>query len=292
MRSSPPHPSEMCSPSENGNNLSTYSYNATSRPIWNELIELWSYRELIFFLFLRDYKVRYKQTLLGVAWLVIQPLVMTIAFTLLFSKLFTPLISEIPYWTFGLTGILPWTFFSYILNHTSVCAVSDANLIKKVYFPRLILPLSSVVSGLLDFAISLFIALVFLACGGIPMTINLLCLPVLIFLTLVTAFGIGLWLCALNVEYRDLRYTLPFFTQAWMFVSPVAYPSTLASEKWRHIYALNPMVGIIDGFRWAVLGTKFPDSSALTISVGASIFFLLTGLWYFRRLERDFADVI
>ena len=263
-----------------------------------DLSELWRYRELIWFLALRDIKVRYKQTVLGAAWVVIQPLFMMIVFSLFFGKLGglqqgTP----IPYPLLTFCALLPWQLFSNALNNAGNSLIVNQNLITKVYFPRLAIPLSAVLVGLLDFGIS-FLVLVALILwyrirGLAPLPgWPLLTLPLFISLALAAALAVGLWLSALSVEYRDVRYTLGFLTQFWMFITPVAYSSNIVPKHWRLLYGLNPMVGVVDGFRWCLLGQADPPGWSLLMSTMMTFALLVGGLFYFRRMERTFADVV
>ncbi len=256
-----------------------------------KLRELWEYRELLYFLTWRDVKVRYKQTALGAAWAVIQPFMTMVAFSLFFGQLAKIPSDGVPYPIFSFTALLPWSFFAYALGQSSNSLVGSANLISKVYFPRLVIPISSVLSGALDFAIAFVVLLGMMLYFGIAPTAAVVLLPVFLLLALVTALGVGLWLSALNVEYRDVRYTVPFLTQFWLFATPVAYPSSLLSEPWRTLYGLNPMVGVVEGFRWAMLGTA-PPGPMLGVSAVVSVALLISGAFYFRRMERTFADVV
>jgi len=253
--------------------------------------ELWTYRELLYFLIWRDFKVRYKQTALGAAWAIIQPFFTMIVFSLFFGKLAKVPSDGIPYPIFSYTALLPWTFFANGLSQASNSLVGSANLITKVYFPRLVIPLSSVFSGLIDFSIAFVVLLGMMIFYQLQPTIAIIWVPFFLLLALITALGAGLWFSALNVEYRDIRYAVPFLTQFWLFATPVAYPSSLLTEPWRTLYGLNPMVGVVEGFRWALLGTT-PSGSMLVLSVIAAVLLLGTGLYYFRRVEETFADVI
>jgi len=256
------------------------------------LRELWAYRELLYFFTWRDIKVRYKQTLFGFAWAIIQPLFMMIIFSLFFGTLAKVPSEGIPYPLFSYAAVLPWTLFSEGLSRSSNSLVQDANLLQKVYFPRLLMPLSGVLSPVVDFAIA-FIVLIglMLYFGYYPSVMMLLILPFLL-LELMLATGIGMWLSAINVEYRDVRYAIPFLIQLGLFASPVVYPVTFVPERFQVVYGLlNPMAGIIEGFRWAILGTK-PPSYLLIASVAIIIVILISGAFYFRRRERAFADVV
>jgi lipopolysaccharide transport system permease protein len=256
------------------------------------LNELWEYRELLYFLTWRDIKVRYKQTALGAAWAIIQPVFTMVIFSLFFGRLAKMPSDGVPYPIFSMAGLVPWTFFVYGLSQASNSLVGSQNLIKKVYFPRLVIPISSLCSGLVDFAIAFVILFVMMFYYGIAPGWNIVWIPAFILLTLVTSLGVGLWLSALNVQYRDVRFTIPFLTQFWMFATPIAYPSSLLSEPWRTVYGLNPMVGVVEGFRWALLGTQTQPGPIILASVAAAIFLMISGAFYFRRMERTFADVV
>jgi lipopolysaccharide transport system permease protein len=256
------------------------------------LRELWEYRELLYFLTWRDIKVRYKQTALGAAWAIIQPVSTMLVFSLFFGRLAKVPSDGLPYPLFAYTALLPWNFFANGLAQSSDSLVGNANLIRKVYFPRLVVPLSAVFSGAVDFTIAFTVLLGMMGLYRTAPTANVMCLPLFLLVALVTALGIGLWLSALNVEYRDVKYTVPFLTQFWMFATPIAYPSSLLSEPWRTIYGLNPMAGVVEGFRWALLGTKTAPGPMIGVSGAVAVALLVGGLFYFRRMERTFADVV
>lgn len=252
---------------------------------------LWDYRELLYFLTWRDIKVRYKQTALGFAWAIIQPLFMMIVFTLFFGILAKVPSNGIPYPLFTYTALLPWTLFSEGIARSSMSLVQDANLVQKVYFPRLIMPLSSILSPVVDFAIALTILVGMMFYYGYLPTVRVLWLPVFVLLAMVTALGVGLWLSAINVKYRDVRYVIPFLTQLWLFASPVVYSSSLVPVRFQAFYGLNPMAGVIEGFRWVLLGAE-PPSSLIAVSIIVVLIVLVSGAFYFRRSEKTFADVV
>lgn len=253
---------------------------------------LWDYRDLFYFLTMRDIKVRYKQTILGGLWAIIQPFFTMVVFSLFFGKLAKVPSDGIPYPIFSFAALVPWTFFAQGLTNSSNSLVGSANLITKVYFPRIIIPLSSVVSGLLDFIIAFAVLIGMMIFYGIYPTINIIWLPFLLLLAFITALGVGMWFSALNVEYRDVRYVVPFLIQIWLFATPIAYPSSLLSEPWRTLYGINPMVGVVEGFRWALLGTETAPGPIIIVSSLISFFILITGALYFNRMERTFADVV
>ncbi|MGO9176543.1 MAG: ABC transporter permease [Desulfobaccales bacterium] len=253
---------------------------------------IWDYRELLYFLTWRDIKVRYKQTVLGAAWAIIQPFFTMVVFSLFFGKLARIPSEGVPYPIFSFAALVPWTFFAYGLNQSSNSLVASANLIQKVYFPRLVIPISSVMSGVVDFLLAFLVLLGMMLFYGIHPTVNILWLPLLLMLVFATALGVGLWLSALNVEYRDVRYMVPFITQFWLFATPIAYPSSLLPEPWRTLYGLNPMVGVVEGFRWALLGTRTAPGPMIIASVFATLVILVGGAFYFRRMEKTFADVV
>lgn len=254
--------------------------------------ELWQYRELLYFLIWRDVKVRYKQTALGVAWAVVQPFFTMVVFSLFFGRLAKVPSDGVPYPLFAYCALVPWGFFANGLNMGSNSLVESANLIRKVYLPRLAIPIATVLSGGVDFLVSFLLLLGMMAYYGRMPGIEAAWLPLLLLLGLVTALGVSLWLSALNVQYRDVRYTIPFLTQIWMFGTPIAYPSSLVPEAWRPFYGLNPMVGVVEGFRWALLGTATRPGAILIVSSLAALVLLVTGAMYFRSTEKTFADVV
>ena len=257
-----------------------------------KLGDLWRYRELIYFLTWRDIKVRYKQTVLGGAWAIIQPFFTMVVFSLFFGKLAKVPSDGLPYPIFAYAALVPWTFFANGLSQSSNSLVGSANLIKKVYFPRLVVPISSVISGVFDFILAFVVLLGMMLYYGIFPTVNIVWLPLLLLLTLTTSLAVGLWLSALNVQFRDVRYTVPFLTQFWLFATPIAYPSSLLSQPWRTLYGINPMVGVVEGFRWALLGTDTAPGPIIMVSSLVALALLVGGAFYFKRLEKSFADVI
>jgi lipopolysaccharide transport system permease protein len=254
--------------------------------------ELWDYRELLYFLVWRDIKVRYKQTALGAAWAIIQPVMTMVVFSVFFGRLAKMPSDGVPYPVFAYAALLPWQLFAFALTESANSLVGSQNLIKKVYFPRLIVPISSVLAGLMDFAISFVVLLGLMTYYGIHPTTAIAVLPLFVVFAVVTALSVGLWLSALNVQFRDVRYTIPFLTQLWMFATPVAYPSSLVPEKWRALFGLNPMAGVVEGFRWALLGKASSPGPLLWASVAAVVLLLVGGLAYFRRMEKTFADIV
>jgi len=253
--------------------------------------ELWDYRELLYSFIIRDIRIRYKQTALGAAWAVIQPLFMMIVFTLAFGRLAKIPSEGLPYPLFSYAALLPWTLFSEGIARSTNSMITNANIMTKVYYPRLIMPISGILSPLIDFTIAFIILLGMMLYYGFIPTINILFLPAFILLALGTSLGVGLWLSALNVQYRDFQYTVPFLIQLWLFASPVVYPSSLLPEPYRALFGLNPMAGVIEGFRWALLGTA-PPSYLIAISALMVVALLISGALYFRRMEKTFADVV
>jgi lipopolysaccharide transport system permease protein len=256
------------------------------------LKELWEYRELLYFLVWRDVKVRYKQTALGAAWAIIQPLMMMVVFSLFFGYLARVPSDGIPYPVFTFCALLPWQLFAHALTESSNSLVANERLITKVYFPRLVVPIAAVLGGMVDFAIAFVILLLMMVYYGIVPTWAVVTLPGFILLAIMTALGVGLWLSALNVQYRDVRYTIGFLIQFWLFATPVAYSSSLVPERWRPLYGVNPMAGVVEGFRWALLGKSEPPGTLLAVSMAVVILILVGGLYYFRRMEQEFADVV
>jgi len=256
------------------------------------LKELWEYNELLYFLTWRDIKIRYKQTILGGAWAILQPFFTMVVFSLFFGKLAHVPSDGIPYPLFSYAALVPWTFFANGLAQSSNSLVSSANLLKKVYFPRLVVPISSVLSGVVDFILAFLVLLGMVAFYRTAPGVHLLWLPFFSLLGLMTALGVGLWLSALNVQFRDVRHTIPFLTQFWLFATPVAYPSSLLSEPWRTVYGINPLAGVVEGFRWALLGAPSAPGPMILVSTLASLALLISGAYYFRRMEKGFADII
>jgi lipopolysaccharide transport system permease protein len=257
-----------------------------------KLREVWAYRELLYFLIWRDVKVRYKQTAIGVAWAVLQPFLTMVIFGIVFKKFANVPSDGLPYAVFAYSALVPWTLFSHAVHRSSLSIVGQASVISKVYFPRLIVPLAATLSGLVDFAVAFVLLIGMMFWYGIIPGWGLLTLPLLVLLALTTAVAIGLWLSALNVKYRDVTHAVPFLIQIWLFASPIAYPVSLVPEKWRLLYSLNPLVGVIEGFRWALLGKESPDFVLIAVSASVVIALLFTGLIYFKRMERTFADVV
>lgn len=257
-----------------------------------DFAELWSYRELLYFLVWRDVKVRYKQTILGASWAVLQPLLTMIVFTLFFGRLAEIPSDGVPYPLFSYAALVPWTFFATGLTAAAGSLVSGANLIRKIYFPRLLVPVAAVAAGGVDFAIAFAVlAAMALVYGFVP-GLAVLWLPLLALLALVTALGVGTWAAAFNLQFRDVRYVVPFLVQLWLFATPIAYPSSLLPEPWRTLYAVNPMVGVVEGFRWALLGTATRPGPMIAVSAAAALAIFVSGVFYFRRVERGFADLV
>ena len=256
------------------------------------LNELWEYRELLYFLVWRDIKVRYKQTALGAAWAIIQPFFTMVVFSIFFGRLAGIPSDGVPYPIFAYCALLPWQLFSHAMAESGNSLVVNQNLITKVYFPRLVIPMAPVLAGLVDFGIAFLVLLGMMVYYGMAPTMAVVTLPLFILLAVATALAVGLWLSALNVQYRDVRYTIPFLTQFWLFSTPIAYPSSLVPEGWRVLYGLNPMAGVVEGFRWALLGTENAPGPMLAVSVAVVVALLVGGLYYFRRMEKTFADVV
>jgi len=253
--------------------------------------EMWMYRELLFFLTWRDIKIRYKQTVLGFSWAILQPFLTMVVFSLFFGRLANIPSDGVPYPIFNYTALLPWHFFEYSITTSANSVVTNANMITKVYFPRMFVPVSTIFSGLVDFAIAFVVLIGMMIFYKISPTMGVLLLPFFLLLAFITAMGVSLWMSALNVKYRDVRYIVPFLMRFWFFATPIAYPSTLLEEPWRTVFGLNPMVGVVEGFRWALLGTQ-PPQAMIFLSVMVAIALLISGLFYFNRTEKTFADII
>jgi lipopolysaccharide transport system permease protein len=256
------------------------------------LRDLWEYRELLYFLIWRDIKVRYKQTVLGAAWAILQPLLAMVVFSIFFGHLAKIPSDNLPYPIFSFAAMVPWMFFANGMGQASSKLLGSADLIKKVYFPRLVIPIAAVCSGAVDFLLAFIVLLGMMLHYGIVPPVAAFWLPAFLLLALVSALGIGLWLSALNIQFRDIQYVIPFLTQIWLFATPVAYPSSLVPSAWRPLYALNPMVSVIEGFRWALLGTGEAPGRMVAASAVAALTLLVTGAFYFRRMEVRFADLV
>jgi lipopolysaccharide transport system permease protein len=263
-----------------------------SRWVTFDFRELFEFRELLYILSWRDIKIRYKQTVLGVLWIILQPLLTMVVFSLIFGRLAGLPSDGVPYPVFTFTALLPWQLFSRALTDSGVSLVNNTQLLTKVYFPRIFIPLSGILSALVDFGISLLVLIGMMVYYRIPFTVNLIFLPVFTLMAILAALAVGLWFSAINVEYRDVRYTLPFLTQFWMFITPIAYSISLIPEKWLWLYSLNPMVGVVEGFRWSILGSSSFSWNMMIFSSLVVIVFLLGGMYYFRRMEDTFADVV
>jgi lipopolysaccharide transport system permease protein len=258
-----------------------------------QLDVLWEYRELLYFLIWRDIKVRYKQTIMGATWAIIQPFLTMVVFSLFFGGLAGVPSDGIPYPIFSYAALVPWTFFSNGFSQAAQSLVSGASMIKKIYFPRLLMPVASVVGGMVDFALAFVVLLLMMLYFGMLPTINAIWLPAFLLLALITAMGTGFWLSAMNVQFRDIRYVIPFLAQFWMFITPIAYPSSLIeNDLLRALYGINPMAGVVEGFRWALLGTGNAPGVTILVSTGVALLLFLTGAYYFRRTEKSFADVV
>lgn len=254
--------------------------------------ELWRYRELIYFLTWRDLKVRYKQTVLGAFWAILQPFLSMVVFSVFFGGLLNIPSEGIPYPLFSYTALLPWGMFSKALNDAGRSLVTNRAMITKIYFPRMVIPLSSVLASVVDFFIAFVVLLGMLLYFNRPPTAGVWTLPLFLILAMATALGIGLWLSALNVLYRDIGYIIPFLTQLWFYLTPIVYPASKIPEQWRLLYALNPIVGVVEGFRWALLATSSSPGPVLAVSASVAFAMLISGMFYFRRMERTFADMV
>ncbi len=258
-----------------------------------KLRDLWLYRELLYFLIWRDVKVRYKQTVLGAAWAILQPVLTMIIFTIFFGKLANLPSDGVDYSLFSYTALIPWTFFANGLQHSTNSLVENARLITKVYFPRVVIPIAAIASGLIDFVLAFIVLLGLMLLNGKLPTLNVLWLPLFLLLALITSLGAGLWFSALNVQYRDVRYIVPFLVQVWLYATPIAYSSSLIkNDLLRTVYGLNPMVGVVEGFRWALLGVTTTPGPMIFVSALAALLLLASGMFYFRRVENSFADVV
>jgi lipopolysaccharide transport system permease protein len=256
------------------------------------LAELWEYRELLYFLIWRDVKVRYKQTILGASWAIIQPFFTMVVFSLFFGKLAKIPSDGIPYPVFSYAALVPWAFFANGLNLASNSLVGSSNLITKIYFPRMAMPIASVMGGFVDFALAFIMLIGMIFYFGMTPTTNVVWLPFFLLLAFATSLGVSLWLSAMYVQFRDIRHVIPFLTQIWLFATPIAYPSSLLTEPWRTVYGINPMTGVVEGFRWALLGTKTAPGPMVIVSSCVALALLLSGAFYFRRMEKTFADVV
>ncbi len=256
------------------------------------LAEVWHHRELVYFLSWRDIKVRYKQTALGAAWAIIQPFMTMLVFSLFFGKLAKMPSDGIPYPLFAYAALVPWTFFANSLTQSSNSLIQNSNMLKKIYFPRLIIPIGTILSGAVDFLVAFAVLLIMMLYYGVVPSANVVWVPFLLLLVVGTALGIGLWCSALNVRFRDVRYAIPFVTQFWLFATPIAYPSSLLGEPWRTLYGVNPMVGVVEGFRWALLGTQTAPLGLLLLSTVTAIVTVVTGAFFFKRMEKTFADTV
>lgn len=280
------------SPSSHGSTTPVIRIEASRAWPSLKLGELWGYRELIYFLVWRDIKVRYKQTVLGAGWAMIQPLFTMLLFSLFFGRLARVPSDGIPYPLFSFCGLVPWSYFSNGLTQASNSLVGNSNLIKKVYFPRLAIPIAKVLSALLDFALAFVLLLGMTFYYGVHPTFRILWVPLFLLLAMITALGAAFWLSSLNVRIRDVEQTLPFLTQVWLFATPIAYPSSLLPQPWRTLYGINPMVGVVEGFRWALLGANTTPGPMLVVSSLVATAMLVSGAFWFRRLEKTFADVM
>lgn len=278
----------------NGTNLAPEVVRLAPTSGWRALgiKELLKYRELLYFLAWRDVKVRYKQTIFGAAWAILQPVLAMVVFSIFFGRLANMPSDGLPYPVFSYAGLLPWTMFATGLSQSALSMVGSANLVTKVYFPRLLIPMAAVVPSVVDFALAFLVLAGMMVWYGIAPTAGALLLPLFILLALVTVLGTGFWLAALNVRFRDVRFAVPFIIQIWLFATPVVYPSSLLSEPWRTLYALNPMVGVVDGFRWGLLGTGRAPGLSTALSAAMAVVMFVSGMFYFRRMERTFADSV
>lgn len=282
----------VSSPLKEGEGLPVVRITPSTGWVSLKLHEVWAYRELLYFLIWRDVKVRYKQTVMGAAWAVIQPFFTMMVFSLFFGRLAKVPSDGIPYPLFAFAALVPWTFFSNGLSQASNSLVSEGNLIKKVYFPRLTVPIASALSGIVDFVVAFIMLLLMMLYYGVVPTAHIFWLPLFLLLAFISAIGVSLWLSAMNVQFRDIRFVLPFLTQFWLFATPIAYPSSLLDEPWRTLYGINPMVGVVEGFRWALLGADTAPGPIVIVSALTALVLLVSGAYYFRRMEKNFADVV
>lgn len=275
---------------ESSGNFTIIEAGKTEKSYW---LDLFKYRELFYFLAWRDVLVRYKQTVIGIIWCIIRPLLVMIIFTIIFGKLAKLPSDGVPYPILVYSAMLPWQFYATSLTDSSNSLIGSANMISKVYFPRLVIPASTIIVNLFDFCIAFVILILLMMFYQFYPTIKILSLPVFLLLAIVAALGSGLWFAALNVKYRDIRYIVPFIVQLGLYISPVGFNSSIVPEKWRLLYSLNPMVSVIDGFRWAILGQDFNlYLPGFLLSLSLLIITFITGIWYFRKTERTFADII
>ncbi len=254
--------------------------------------ELWAYRELLYFFIWANVKVQYKQTVLGALWAIIQPFFTMVVFSIFFGRLAGIPSGDLPYPVFAYAALVPWTYFANVVSISSNVLVQHQGVITKVYFPRVMMPFASVVGGLLDFTIAMSVLGLMMAYYGVTPSIAILAVPLLILMAAATAIGVSLWLSALNVKYRDVRFVIPFLIQVWLFATPVAYPSSLVPERWRTLYGINPMAGVVDGFRWALLDQPAPSPGLLAVSIAVVLVLVASGLAYFSRAQQTFADVV
>lgn len=257
-----------------------------------DLPELWIYRELIYFLIWRDIKVRYRQTVMGISWAIIQPFLFMVVFSFFFGRLIGVPTEGIPYPIFSYSALVPWTFFSNTINQASNSLVNNANMIKKIYFPRLVMPIASVFAGLLDFLLAFLVLIGMMIFYSVPISLRILALPCFVLMTIACSMGVSFWLSSLNVQFRDVRYIIPFLTQLWLFATPIAYSSNLLEDRWRILYGLNPMAGVVEGFRWVLLGTSSNSSILILTSALMTLLLLISGSLYFRKMEGHFPDII
>lgn len=285
-------PDPLLAPKQNAASSNTVLIRPSKGWLNLNLRAVWEYRELLYFLAWRDIKVRYKQTIIGAAWAICQPLLTMMIFAVIFGRLAKIPSDNIPYPIFAFAGLLPWTYFSQSISRSGASLVADANLIKKIYFPRLVIPASVVISPLVDFVLSFLILLVMMVWYHVKLHWMIATIPLFVGLVMCAALGASLWLSALNVRYRDVGHAIPFLVQFWMYASPIVYPSSLVPERWRVLFSLNPMVAVVEGFRWGLLGKQNPDINSILTGIATSMILLVSGLMVFRRMERSFADIV